>query len=335
MSFETRAIAPDGSEVKEIIISSGDLTAKILSFGAVLRDLRLEGIAHPLVLGLDRVEDYFAAPAYLGAIVGPVANRVSGAAFTVQGQRFELDANEGVNTLHGGAAGTFACNWAVAEATRTSVTLSLSLPDGHGGFPGPMELTAIYSVDGSTLNVTLSASAEQATVAMLAPHPYFNLDGTATIDAHRLRIAAKHRLPMRAGIPSGAPAAVARTPYDLRTARARCQTGWMIITACPKAGCHCDRWRSCRLMACGWRSAAQRPAFRRMMAAVWISRGLVWTGAAMAFVRASRLSRTRGLMRRTSRGARRPICCRGRRHRRTHNSPLFARDPGDGAKSAI
>lgn len=38
---------------------------------------------------------------YFGAIVGRVANRISGAQFTLDGVHYKLDANEGKNMLHG------------------------------------------------------------------------------------------------------------------------------------------------------------------------------------------------------------------------------------------
>ncbi len=41
----------DGRLVKRVTLSVGTLTARILTLGAIVQDLRLEGIAHPLVLG--------------------------------------------------------------------------------------------------------------------------------------------------------------------------------------------------------------------------------------------------------------------------------------------
>ncbi len=42
---------------------------------------------------------------YLGACIGRNGNRIAGAAFTLNGQRFQLTANEGKNQLHGGLCG--------------------------------------------------------------------------------------------------------------------------------------------------------------------------------------------------------------------------------------
>ena len=40
-----------------------------------------------------------------GSICGPVANRITGAAFELNGVRYELEQNNGENHLHGGSAG--------------------------------------------------------------------------------------------------------------------------------------------------------------------------------------------------------------------------------------
>jgi aldose 1-epimerase len=37
-------------EVSEIAIAAGDLSVQVITLGAVIRDLRLAGIDHPLVL---------------------------------------------------------------------------------------------------------------------------------------------------------------------------------------------------------------------------------------------------------------------------------------------
>ena len=46
----------DGTDIEEVTIAAGDLTVKVITFGAVIRDVRLAGIDHPLVLGFDGIE---------------------------------------------------------------------------------------------------------------------------------------------------------------------------------------------------------------------------------------------------------------------------------------
>ncbi|MBT8154953.1 galactose mutarotase [Epibacterium ulvae] len=213
------ATAPDGTAIHEVAIASAALQARVLSFGASLRDLRLAGVAHPLVLGFEDPAAYLRQPGCLGAIVGPVANRISNARFELDGRRYALDDNDNGATLHGGSQGSAWLNWTIDQITPQSVEMSLTLPDLHMGFPGPLHIGVEYRVEGAALTVTLRAQSPVAAVSTLAPHPYFNLDGRATIDRHRLQILADRRLPLDNGLPTGAPIDVANRPYDLRAAR--------------------------------------------------------------------------------------------------------------------
>ena len=47
---------PDGTAVDAITIANDELTATILTYGAVVQDIRLAGAPHPLVLGYDTIE---------------------------------------------------------------------------------------------------------------------------------------------------------------------------------------------------------------------------------------------------------------------------------------
>lgn len=58
-----------------------------------------------VILGLKNIEDYANDPAYFGAIIGRVANRIGDAHFTLNGKTYELYANNGKNHLHGGKEG--------------------------------------------------------------------------------------------------------------------------------------------------------------------------------------------------------------------------------------
>ena len=61
--------APDGSPVQIAQIVAGEVTARVMSWGASLVDFRLGGV--PLVLGCDAFDAYLGPMRYFGAIVGP------------------------------------------------------------------------------------------------------------------------------------------------------------------------------------------------------------------------------------------------------------------------
>ena len=60
----------DGTEIREATIAAGALTARVLTYGGVIRDIRLEGVDHPLVLGFDSLDHYLKYSSHFGAIAG-------------------------------------------------------------------------------------------------------------------------------------------------------------------------------------------------------------------------------------------------------------------------
>ena len=75
-SFGTTAA---GAAVQKITITSGDLSAAILTKGATLQSVRLSGVAHDLTLGSDNLADYEGKMMNFGSLVAPVVNRFTGA----------------------------------------------------------------------------------------------------------------------------------------------------------------------------------------------------------------------------------------------------------------
>ncbi|MBI1218453.1 MAG: galactose mutarotase [Rhodobacteraceae bacterium] len=208
-----------GESVDAIRLQAGELTAVVLTLGAILQDLRLAGAPYSLTLGSDLLAAYAGPMAYCGAIVGPVANRIGGAAATIAGRDYRFAANEGPNLLHSGATGTHARVWSVIDATASEVTLRLTLADGLGGLPGVREITAVYALAGSSLTLTLSAATDAPTLMNLASHGYWTMDGRADIRGQRLRVAADRYLPVDAALlPTGEARAVAGV-FDLRDGR--------------------------------------------------------------------------------------------------------------------
>ena len=58
-----------------------------------------------VVLGYETIEEYQNYDAYLGALVGRVANRIGKGTFTLNGKTYQLAINNGPNCLHGGIKG--------------------------------------------------------------------------------------------------------------------------------------------------------------------------------------------------------------------------------------
>ncbi|ETX28361.1 aldose epimerase family protein [Roseivivax isoporae] len=223
MTVETRGATPDGRAIHGVTLANGTLTAEILTFGAALRDLRLAGVAHPLVLGLADASDYAGDGApYMGVIVGRVANRIAEGRAEIAGRTCDFDRNEGGRTtLHGGSDGTGRRLWRIVEQGPGHVVLADTLPDGHMGFPGTLDVQVTYRLDGAALEIEITAGTDAPTLCNFASHAYWNLSGATVTDDHRLRIAAETYQPVDDhNIPDGPPASVAGTRFDLRQAGA-------------------------------------------------------------------------------------------------------------------
>lgn len=211
-----------GEAVKAITLAAGDLTVRILTWGAVLQSVRLAGVAHDLTLGSDRLEDYLGDLMYHGALVGPVVNRISGGAATIAGttRRFEVN-YLGRHCLHSGSTGTHWQNWRILSAGPSACVLGLDLPDGLGGFPGNRTIRASFALTApASLTMTVSAATDAETIVNFANHSYWNLDGSPTWAGHSLAIAAEEWLPNDTDFrPTGEIRPVAGSPMDFRAAR--------------------------------------------------------------------------------------------------------------------
>ncbi|RVV99072.1 galactose mutarotase [Mesobaculum littorinae] len=208
--------------VHRIALEKGDLRAGILTRGAILQELTFAPRPQSLVLGAPDLPPYEGPLAYFGAIVGPVANRISGGRARIDANVYDFDANQaGRHTLHGGFTGLHARIWEVVSHAPDRVTLALDLPDGTDGFPGARRIRAEYRLTAeATLDLTIEAETDATTLMNLAHHAFWNLDGAPDWAGHSLQIAAEHYLPVDAEtLPTGEIAAVAGTPYDFRTTR--------------------------------------------------------------------------------------------------------------------
>lgn len=210
---------PGGDHVRCATISAHGLTVSVLTLGASVQDMRLQGVAHPLVLGFPTLEPYLGEGRYCGAIVGRYANRIAGGRANLAGEDLDLDRNQdGLHMLHGGSDGTGTRNWMLTTQQRNMVGMADHLPAGHMGFPGAMLIRATYEIlPGPTLQLTILATSDELTLCNFAQHSYFNLDGAPTIAQHSLTVPAETYLPTDPQlIPLGDPAPVQGTHLDFR-----------------------------------------------------------------------------------------------------------------------
>jgi aldose 1-epimerase len=228
---ETFGRLNDGSFVERVRLSGSDgFEVSIIAYGAAIQALLVpdrRGQLADIVLGHEELGAYVAQRRFLGATVGRYANRIAGAAFSLDGEGYRLAANDAPNALHGGIEGFDRKLWtieAAGERPLPFVTLSLVSPDGEEGYPGTLRSAVTYSLTGAReLSVSFTAVTDRPTVVNLTNHSFFNLagiQGDGGVLDHILTLAADSFLPVDAGgIPRGAPEPVAGTPFDFRTPR--------------------------------------------------------------------------------------------------------------------
>lgn len=211
----------DGQAVQRITLEAG-LLVELLTYGGIISRLEApnrHGERANVVLGLPDLRTYETRNPSFGVTVGRFAGRIRGGRFTLDGTHHALSANEGLNTLHGGAHGFGKRVWRLEQANAASATLGFTSPDGDQGFPGTLETRVTFTVDGQTLRLEYEARTDRATVLNLTNHSYFNLAGGGDVMGHTLRIDGDRILELDAeSLPTGTVLDVAATPFDFRTA---------------------------------------------------------------------------------------------------------------------
>ena len=218
----------DGEAVDLFTLSEGGLNAKITNYGGTLTELHVpdaRGETADVVLGFERLEDYRSdvyreSSPYFGALIGRVANRIAGAQFSL-GEVYSLAANEGKHHLHGGARGFDKRIWR-AQVLEESLELSYTSPDGEEGYPGRLEVRALYTLQESRLRLELRARTDQTTPVNLTQHSYFNLagEGSGSVLNHELTLESRFYTPTdETSILTGEVLAVAGTPFDFTDAK--------------------------------------------------------------------------------------------------------------------
>lgn len=209
-----------GEPVYRVTLVGGGLTMKVITWGTVIQDLRLEGHSHPLVLGFETFDDYPLHSPYFGATPGRCANRIAGGRFKLNGREYQLERNEnGVGHLHGGSDGIARRNWKIVSLAPDRVELSIVDPEGRAGYPGNCAITATYVLrDHGVLSVAYTSTTDRPTLANVCQHSYFNLEGGEDALGHDLMLAADAYLPVDDRlIPTGEIRPVDGTPFDFRT----------------------------------------------------------------------------------------------------------------------
>ena len=205
------------------IRNANGLVARLTNHGARLVQLLVpdrDGRPGDVVLGYDSIDQAMAGQLSAGATIGRYAGRIRDAAFTLDGKRWRLTANEGPHHLHGGARGSRSVVFEAEQLDAHAVRFSYGFADGEEGYPGNCRLDVVYALtDDDALHIACEATTDAPTVVNFTNHTYWNLagEGCGDILDHLLTVDADRFAPHDAEmIPTGELLEVAGTPLDFR-----------------------------------------------------------------------------------------------------------------------
>lgn len=217
--------SPKGEEITVYTLKNNNgLLARVMDFGANVLELHVPDAAGNLadvVLGYEHLEDYFDNGTYFGCCVAPCGNRIGGASFSMNGQTYTLDQNDGPNNLHSGFDSLCKRMWKVTEASDNAISFTYHKVDLDMGFPGNMDITVTYTLtDENELRIDYRGLSDADTIFNPTNHSYFNLAGQGRGDILDQEVwINSHQFTMtdNASIPNGTLLTVAGTPMDFTT----------------------------------------------------------------------------------------------------------------------
>lgn len=216
-----------GGQAASLYTLKGEkLEYTVTDFGANIVSIIVpdaKGNTVDVALGFDDVTGYEDNGSFFGACVGPGANRVANAKFTIDGIEYNLAVNDGPNNLHSDFDNGFHKRMWNAEVVGEELKLSLQMKDGEMGFPGNLDVSVTYSIDNEDgLKIHYYITTDKPAYINMTNHSYFNLSGhdSGKILDHTLQMNCSNYTPVIAGaIPTGEIASVSGTPLDFTSAK--------------------------------------------------------------------------------------------------------------------
>jgi aldose 1-epimerase len=210
------------------LVNPGGISIKITNYGAIITAIEMDdkhGTKENIALGFQSLDEYL-SPEYLanypyfGAVCGRYCNRIDSGKFELDGVSYQLNINNGPNSLHGGSVGFDKVIWSPKTIEKPDfVGLELKYRSVHleENYPGNLDVTILYKLTHKNeLQIEYKAVTDKATVVNLTNHTYLNLTaGKENIFNHQLQVNGKKRTLTTASlIPTGEIVEVDGTPFD-------------------------------------------------------------------------------------------------------------------------
>jgi len=204
-----------------ISMKNDQLEVVVSNFGCTIVKVLMKdknGEIDDVVLGYDDFTSYQTLDAYLGALVGRIANRIGKGHFRLNGEDYHLAINNGPNHLHGGIKGFSYQVFDYEIKDEKTIEFHYLSHDGEEGYPGNLDFRAIYTLEGETLIVRYIATTDKDTIINITNHSYFNLSGKQeNVYQHCLQVKADRYACIDSdGLPTGQFHDVEGTAFDFR-----------------------------------------------------------------------------------------------------------------------
>ena len=200
-------------KLETYLISKGNYKAEILNYGAMIKSFFIDDV--DVVLGLQDYESFANEKGFLSQVVGPFANRISNAEFTMDGRTYKLENNRGSYNIHSGSRTFGKQFWTCVEKTEDSVTLFLHSPES-AGFPGDIDTTLKYSItQEGELKLHYTMTSTKKTPVNITNHVYFTLGKKDSREINITLPADSYVATDEEGIPTEI-TSVENTEFDLR-----------------------------------------------------------------------------------------------------------------------
>lgn len=227
MKLKTRKI---NETWKQFILENDDgMQVHVLNFGGIITKIIVpdkKGNYENVVLGYEDVRRYEENNSYFGALIGPVAGRITDGRFEIDGKTYELEKNDGTNHLHGGKNGLHRVLWHAdpyESANEIGVKLFYHQKEAEHDYPGNVKFQVTYSLNKlNQLMIIYHAETDKKTPITMTNHTYFNLTGNRKdpILNHRVKMNSGYYLELdRELIPTGKVQDVGNSVFDFTSGR--------------------------------------------------------------------------------------------------------------------
>ena len=163
-------------KVESSTIQNKFLRVQTLNYGASLFEVYHKTKRINLILNLGSKENYRYKHPSVGSTCGRYAGRISNAKFKISNKKFNLNANEGKNILHGGKVGFSLLPWTKVDQTKDKIVYQIHSRDKDQGFPGNLVVNCIYQLRNKFLIIKYEYKSNKSTHVNLTNHSYWNLE---------------------------------------------------------------------------------------------------------------------------------------------------------------